>query len=167
MGMLRGSLGLDTGLVLEWRPGGRWRPVPGTDAPFPNGIELSADARTIYLNAYMAGEVRRIDRGTGKLLGRAAVPSPDNSAWSLDGRLLIASHRGGVRDQMACYGLAEGACAMPFAIVALDPESLTATTIFEHAGPPMGAGTIALDLGGELVIGSFASDRLIRVPMPR
>lgn len=167
LGMLRGSLGFDTGFVYEWRPAGGWRIVAGTDAPFPNGIELSEDGKSIYLNVYMAGEVRRIDRETGRLLGSAKVPSPDNSAWGRDGRLLVASHRGDVRDQMACYGLDEGACPMPFDIVAVDPETLESEVVVGLGGPPMGGGTIALDLGDELLIGSFAGDRLIRVPTPR
>jgi len=165
--MLRGSLGLDTGRVLEWRPGGRWRPVPGTDAPFPNGIALSADGDDVYVNAYLAGEVLRVERASGRVLARADVPSPDNSSWDRDGRLLVASHRGGVRDQVACYGLTEGACPMPFAIVALDPVTLEGETLFEQAGPPMGGGTIALDVGDAMLIGSFAGDRLIRVPRSR
>lgn len=167
IGMLRGSFGFDTGHVLEWRPAGGFRVVAGTEAPFPNGIEVSEDARSLYLNAYMAGEVRRIDRETGALLATAKVPSPDNSSWGLDGRLLVASHRGDVKDQMACYGLNAGSCPMAFDIVALDPETLEAEVLVQLAGPPMGAGTIALDLGDELLIGSFAGDRLIRVPKQR
>ncbi len=167
VGMLRGGFGFDTGQVLEWRPAGGWRGVAGTEAPFPNGIEVSEDGRSIYLNAYMAGEVRRIDRETGALLARAKVPSPDNSAWGRDGRLWVASHRGDARDQMACYGLDSGTCPMAFDIVALDPETLEAEVLVSLEGPPMGAGTIALDLGDEMLIGSFASNRLIRVPNPR
>ena len=164
LGLLRGALGMDTGHVLEWRAGGRWREVAGSEAPFPNGIELSEDGRSIYLNAYMADEVRRIDRESGEVLGVARVSSPDNSSWGPDGRLLVASHLGGLRDQTACYGLVEGACPMRFRIVAVDPESMATETLIEHAGPPMGAGTIALDLGDELLIGTFAGDRMIRVP---
>jgi len=163
LGIIRASLGFDTGFVYEWQPVSGFRKVPGTDAPFPNGIELSADGREIYLNAYSGGEVRRIDRETGEILARASIPSPDNLSWAQDGRLLVASHRGGIRDQMACMGIEEGACPMAFAIVALDPITLEGGPIFENAGPPMGAGTVALDVGDELVIGSFASDRVIRV----
>lgn len=53
---------------------------------------------------------------------------------------------------------------MAFKIVALDPDSMETETVFWNEGPPMGAGTIALDLGTELLIGSFAGDRMIRVP---
>jgi len=163
LGLIRAGLGFDTGFVYEWQPVSGFSKVAGTDAPFPNGIELSADGSEIYLNAYSAGEVRRIDRRTGETLARADVAAPDNLSWSQDGRLLVASHRGGIRDQMACYGLTEGACPMAFEIVALDPITLEGDAIFGNAGPPMGAGTVAVDVGDELVIGSFASDRVIRV----
>lgn len=64
---------------------------------------------------------------------------------------------------MQCQRLESGSCPLRFAIHALDPESLEGEVIFENAGPPMGAGTIAIDLGNELVIGSFAGDRILRV----
>ena len=164
-GMVEAALGLDTGLVLEWNSRGGWTDVPGTKAPFPNGIEISDDGRLIYLNSYMAGEVRRIDRVTGEQTGVANVSSPDNSSWSQDGRLLVASHEGGIADQVSCYGLLTGACPMAFKIVAIDPETFETQTLFRNEGPPMGAGTIAIDTGSELLMGSFAGDRMIRVPL--
>ena len=164
LGTFEAALGLDTGVVLEWHPGQEWREVPGTRAPFPNGIELSDDGRTIFLNAYMAGEVRKIDRITGEGLGTADVDSPDNSSWSRAGSLWVASHEGGLTDHANCYGLTEGACPMAFKIVAIDPDSMQVETVFWNEGPPMGAGTIALDLESEILIGSFAGDRMIRVP---
>lgn len=162
--LLRASFGLDTGRVYAWQPGRGFEPVPGTDAPFPNGIELSPDGKTIYLNVYLPGEVRRIDRASGEVLRGVQVPSPDNSSWARDGRLLVASHRGSFSDMRLCMDIESGACPMPFSILALDPQSLEAETLFEHEGPPMGAGTVAIDTGSELLIGSFAADRLIRVP---
>lgn len=162
-GVLRSRLGRDTGAVYEWQAPAAWRAVPGTDAPFPNGIELSGDGREIYLDVYSSGEVRRIARDSGELLAVARVPRPDNSSWARDGRLLVASHRGGLADEVKCWHLAAGACPMAFAIVALDPATLASTTVFANAGPPMGAATIAVDLGDEWLLGSFAGDRLLRV----
>jgi hypothetical protein len=167
-GLVKSSLGFDTGFVYEWQPDHGYSIVPGTSAPFPNGIELSPDARRLYLNVYSPGEVRQIDRATGELLGTAQVPSPDNVTWGSDGRLLVASHRGGLSDQLACMNLERGACGMEFAVVAVDPKSMETETLLLRAGPPMGAGTVALDLGdGELLIGSFAADRMLRIPAVR
>jgi hypothetical protein len=48
---------------------------------------------------------------------------------------------------------------MAFEIVAVDPASMQTETILRHAGPPFGGGTIAIDLGDRLVLGTFAGDR--------
>ncbi len=167
-GILKSSLGFDTGHVYAWQPGQGFNIAAGTHGPFPNGIEISPDGTHIYLNLYGSGEVRKIDRRTGEILGSAQVASPDNAAWGRDGRLLVASHGGGLSDQLACMTLDHGACGMQFSVVAVDPVSMETESIFSQAGPPMGAGTVALDLGdGELLIGSFAADRMIRVRVPR
>jgi len=167
IGMLLGMLGRDTGNVMEWHSGRGYRDVAGTEAPFPNGIEISGDGNDIYLNAYLAGEVRRISRATGNRLATAKVPGPDNLSWARDGRLLVASHTGAMSEQRVCMSLKEGACPMSFEIVALDADRLEGGAIFANQGAPMGGGTVGVDVGGELVIGSFAGDRVIRARFPR
>ena len=163
-GVLRSRMGFDTGAVYEWQAPATWTSVPGTAAPFPNGIELSQDGREIFLNAYSADEVRRISRETGELLAVASVRRPDNSSWSRDGRLLVASHTGGLADEVKCSIFSRGSCPMAFEIVSLDPVHLEIEPLFASGGEPLGAGTIAVDLGDELVIGSYAGDRILRVP---
>ncbi|HJQ84191.1 MAG TPA: hypothetical protein VKA21_08950 [Candidatus Binatia bacterium] len=154
--------GRNTGYVLEWQPGRGFARVPGTDDRFPNGITAARDGKSIYLNASMGDTVRRIERATGRELGRASVQAPDNVSWG-DGRLLVASIRAGVRRVMACDGIQGGACPTEFAIVALDPETLAERELYAGNGPPMGGGTAAVERDGELVIGSFAGDRVLRV----
>ena len=165
LSILRGSLlGSDTGWIYEWTREGGWKRLPGTDAPFPNGIDLSSDARTIFVNVYLGGEVRRIDRRTGEVTGRVAVSGPDNMTWSSDGRLLlVASHHAGIRDSMNCMSLTEGSCGFAFEIVAIDPETLERRTVVANEGPPMGAATVALQVGNDLWLGTFAGDRVTRV----
>ena len=167
-GILKAALGFDTGHVYQWESGQGFAIAKGTRAPFPNGIELSEDGRFIYLNVYSGGEVRKIDRQKGEVLATVAVASPDNVTWGRDGRLLVASHRGGLFDQLACMGLEAGACGMEFAVVAVEPGKMQAETLLNHAGAPMGAGTVILDVGdGEFLIGSFAADRMLRVRLAR
>jgi hypothetical protein len=106
--------------------------------------------------------VRRIDRRTGELLAKADVPRPDNVTWGDDGRLLVASHTAGLREMMACAGIEKGACGFEFQIVSLDPTTLESRVVFAHGGPPMGAGTVAVQVGPDLYVGSFAGDRIAR-----
>ena len=163
-GVIKATLGVDTGSVYEWKPDGGFRELPGSAAPFPYGIELSEDGSTVYLNVYAGNEVRRIDRESGTLLGSAPVSRPDNSSWGRDGRLLVASHHGGLPDMIQCQDIDTGGCPMAFEIVALHPETLAAEVVYAGAGAPMGGGTVALDVGDSLVIGSFAGDRVIFAP---
>lgn len=164
-GTIRALMGGDTGVVYEWQQSTGFEIVSGTEGPFPNGIEVSADGSEIYLNLYMGNEVRRVSRASGETLASAEVESPDNLSWAKDGRLLVASHVGGFSEYEPCMNLAAGACPMAFEILALDPVSLEGDVIFANRGAPMGGGTVAIDVGGELVIGSFAGDRVIRAPI--
>jgi hypothetical protein len=161
--LIRGLLSMEIGHVLEWQPDTGFRKVPGTGAPFPNGIEVSDDGGIIYLNVYMAGQLRRIDRRTGEVLGVVTVASPDNVTWGEDGRLLVASHEDG-RETMGCNAIDAGACPAAYAIVAIDPETQASEVVYRNAGAPMGAGTVAVEVAGELFIGSFKSDRIVRAP---
>lgn len=156
--------GGDTGWVYAWSRDEGFSEVPGTRAAGPNGIELSADGAKIFLNTTLASEVLRIDRRSGAIEARAAVPQPDNLTWANDGRLRVASLRGRMRELLACNGLEHGSCAMPFAIVALDPVTMQTETVYEGGpGTPSGAGTVGLEIDGGLLVGTFAGDRIVRV----
>jgi len=157
------ALGMRTGHALEWQPGRGMVPLPGTETVFPNGIALSADGGTIFLNSSIGGKVLRIDRASGRLLGSAEVPGPDNSTWAPDGRLLVASFVGPLWETLSCNETLRGACPVAFEIVAVDPETLASETIYRGEGAPMGAGTVGLRVGDELFVGSFAGDRILRV----
>ncbi|HJN51978.1 MAG: hypothetical protein QGI68_12615 [Pseudomonadales bacterium] len=161
LGTLKGLLGMDTGHVLHWSATEGFRQVAGTEAPFPNGIEISDDEEVLFLNVYMGNEVRKIRRSNGELLAKVEVVRPDNITWGSDGRLLVASHVDGLSELVACQNLARGACGFAFEIVALDPGSMSPTTLLSHRGAPMGAATVAVQIGTRLYLGSFAGDRIV------
>lgn len=162
--MGRAIFGIDTGYVLEWHPGGKVAKVRGTNAPFPNGLTVTPDGRELFVNVYMSNEVRRIDRKTGQLLGRAPVAHPDNVTWSDDGTLLVASHVGGLAQVAGCRSIKRGACPASFDIISLDPRTMKTHMLLHREGAPMGAGTVAVPLDRDLLIGSFKSDRMLIVP---
>jgi len=158
-------LRMQTGYALEWRPERGFAPLPGSQTIFPNGIALSADGATLYLNSSLEGKVLRIDRASGRALGSADVAGPDNSTWAPDGRLLVASFTGPLWETLACDGIERGACPIAFEIVAVDPETLATETLYRGGGAPMGAGTVGLRVGDELFVGTFAGDRILRVKL--
>lgn len=174
MASLAGAEELDAGFPTEptgeayhWRPGRGFRAIPGTAGIMPNGIVASPDGRFVYMNASAESSIRKVEVATGRELGRATVAAPDNVTWSPDGRLLVASLRGLEPERFAaCAQRRTGYCPIPFAIVAVDPESMTALgPVYESDGHPLGAGTVGLRVGDELFVGSFKADRILRVDL--
>ena len=60
----------------------------------------------------------------------------------------------------------EGTCGVAFSVLAAEPATLDLELIVEHRGTAMGAGSSAIQVGGQLFIGTFAGDRLARTPFP-
>ncbi|MEM7366792.1 MAG: SMP-30/gluconolactonase/LRE family protein [Pseudomonadota bacterium] len=165
--MLKGYLfGSDTGFVYNWRQETGFEKVTGSDGPFPNGIEKSEDESFLFINMYLGNEVRKLDVQSGRIVRTAPVAQPDNTTWSLDGEsLLVASHTDSMTEMGPCQELIEGGCGFEFEIVALNPEDMSRRTILKHRGAPMGGATVATDIGGALILGSFAGDRIAQVPV--
>jgi len=154
------------GWLLHWTPQAGFERVAGSVVRMANGFELSADEKTIYLNSTMGDGLRRIDRATGKITGHAALGALDNSTWAPDGSLLVAQlHATDPESFEVCSNLESGACPIPFQIVAIDPETMETSVRFDSTGSLMGGGTVGLQVGNELFIGSFAGDRILRVDL--
>lgn len=164
---VKALFGGDTGFVYDWHADAGFEEVPGTAGAMPNGIEKSADERFLYVNDYLGSEVRKIDLATAAIVARASVSYPDNSSWADDGKLLVASHTDTLAELLACAELTTGACGFAFEIVALDADTLEGFARLTHRGAPMGAATIAVSFDGDLMLGSFAGDRITRWRVPR
>ncbi len=159
-----------TGHAFVWRASGGYQKIEGTDGIMPNGIAASPDGKTLFLNVTMQNEVRKIDVATGQVLATAPVKMPDNVTWAPDGkRLLVASLHGFETANFAvCVDVPRGACPIPFTIQAVDAETMTPLgPVYESTGAPMGGGTVGLQVGNELFIGSFTGDRILRVALPQ
>lgn len=157
------AFGFDTGRVDRWTPAGGFAPVPGTDMPFPNGIERSADDRYLFVGSYTGGELRKIDLEAGTVVGRLEFPRPDNLTWASDGRLLQAGGIDTLTETLTCgRGVVGGGCGAAFEVVAVDPDSMRGELVLAHRGAPMGGVSVALEVEGELFLGAFTGDRIAR-----
>jgi len=163
--------GKPTGAVYRWSPGDDGMTVvPGTELPYANGIEVSADGKEFYVAssglatvlAYSNTDPARLLRSTEQL-----TFIPDNLHSGPDGRLLTAGLNlvdetcGNVK-QSEEFSLEEFAsCPRPFTVVAVDPRSMQVDVV--ATGPPnpqFSNITMALPVGDELWIGTFAGDRV-------
>lgn len=159
-----------TGHAFAWSAKDGYRKIEGTEGVMPNGIAASADGRILYLDVTMQNEVRKIDVATGKLLGKASVKMPDNITWAPDGQRLLAASLHGFETTnfSVCVDVPRGACPIPFAIQAIDADTMKPLgPVYESTGAPMGGGTVGLQVGDELFIGSFTGDRILRVALAK
>jgi hypothetical protein len=162
--MLFGALGGHTGQVYRWRPASGYSPVPHTEGAYPNGVLLSADGQSFYLNLYLSGEVREHDLASGEILNRVAVAKPDNSSLASDGSLLVASHDASIFTLLsAITSAAAERNGIPFEIIRVDPADFSANVLFRSEGDTLGGGTVAQQVGSDLYIGAFRGDRILRV----
>jgi hypothetical protein len=142
------------GELWEWHVGTGWHKVPGTEAAGANGLELSPDARTLYVAAWGSQSFFRVSRGE-KTPAREEVPlgfRVDNIRWAADGTLLAVGQGGAPGSQASI-------------VVKVDPRTLRVREVVRHPDTPaFGAGTVAVEVGKELWVGSFRGDRLAIFP---
>ncbi len=157
--------GGDTGFLLRWTREAGWSQVPDTNASAPNGVAVSPDGATYYTTAWGSQQLIRVaadgsDRREVDLGHRG-----DNLTWAQDGRLLSAGQKTEVTAVLTCATRKSGTCAVPFSVVAISPDSLETDVVLDHdPARVMGAASVAVDVGDALWIGSFASDRIARMP---
>lgn len=149
------------GKIREWTPDNGWRDVPGGHASGTNGILVSADSETIYFVSIGTYEVVRINRNGNPNRTSLLMPSADNLRWTKDKKILAASPRGSLfsifRD---CSNLKSGACGMEFAIVEIDPDTLSWKELIHHKGAPIGLATSAIKIGNRIYMGTAMGDRM-------
>ncbi|MDD9893891.1 MAG: hypothetical protein OXT49_10370 [Gammaproteobacteria bacterium] len=168
---LKAVLGIPSGHAVEWKglsvaDGRQFETVPGTEAGFPNGVELSADGRYLFMNTSVDGYVHKVDRVAGERVASSEkIPHLDNIRWDQSGRLLAASMPTGLFESVRCLEIAPNNCGGTYNIVRLDPETLAHEVIYSHeGGQPMGAATVGFQVDKHLYIGSYSGNRLVKTP---
>ena len=138
------------GELWEWHASSGWQKVPGSETSGANGIELSDDGKTIYAAAWGSQSFFRLSRGTNPPV-RTEIDLGfriDNIHWARDGKLLGAGQAGS-----------------DWRVVKIDPVTLKVEQIHSQPDVPgFGGGTVAMEVGKSLWIGSFRGDRIAIVP---
>jgi sugar lactone lactonase YvrE len=139
------------GALWEWHTGKGWQKVPGSDASGANGLEISKDGKTLYVAAWGSQSFFRMSLGQTPVkrddikLGFRA----DNVRWAPDGTLYVT-----------------GQGAQTTNVVKVDPNTLRVTEVLNQPGVPgFGQGTVAVQVGRELWVGSFRGDRIAIFPV--
>jgi hypothetical protein len=163
--------GSPTGAVYEWSPGDEgFIKIEGTEMPYANGIEVSGDGREFYVASSGLRKVLAFSNSNPTRLLRSTNEFsiiPDNLHMGSDGSLLTAGLAivdpvcGDVPMSLE-FDLEEFAsCPRAFSVVAIDPQSMQESVIASSPAQNHFSNiTMALEVGAELWIGTFAGDRI-------
>ena len=163
--------GTPTGAAYEWSPGDDgFTKIVGTEMPYANGIEVSDDGREFYIASSGLQKVLAFSNSNpAKLLRSTETFSiiPDNLHRGNNGDLITA---GLAISDPVCgdvpmsleFSLEEFAsCPRPFSVLAVDPQSMQASELASSPAQQHFSNiTMALEVGAELWIGTFAGDRI-------
>lgn len=163
--------GAITGGVYQWSPGDAgFEMVQGTELPYANGIEVSADEQAFFVATSGGQQVIAYSRSNPARQLRATEKLriiPDNLHMASDGRLVTA---GLLIDDPVCGNpINEGEfdldkfalCPRPFVATAVDPRTMEVEDLV--SGPAIETFsniTMALQVADEIWFGTFAGDRV-------
>jgi sugar lactone lactonase YvrE len=145
------------GELWEWHTASGWQKVPGSESAGANGLEISNDGRWFYVAAWGSQSFFRLSRGQTPPK-RDEVPlgfRVDNIRWAADGSLLAAGQGGKPGAQTSN-------------IVKINPETMAVRDVIrEPTTAAFGAGTVAVEVGNQIWVGSFRGDRIAIFPANR
>lgn len=155
--------GRETGYLMSWRPGTALSRLANSAAPFPNGIQLAADGRSVWFAAWTGKALWQYDLDSQSVQSKVPLDyMPDNLSWSADGRLLAA----GIADAATfrdCFVGKREFCQSSVHVAAFDPRDRQLRTLYEAPPGVLFGASVALQVGADLYIGAFTGDRLLRV----
>lgn len=153
--------------VWEWHADSGWELIPGSEDTAPNGIEISADGQFVYIAGWAEEKLTRLSRGMTPVQKDVIQLGfrPDNLRMALDGSVILAS---GHTDKNGNSISGEREPTLETTnVAAINPETLEFDLILvQPAIPGFISATTAVQIGGELWLGSYRGDRLAYLPMP-
>jgi hypothetical protein len=163
--------GESTGAVYEWSPGSiGFELVEGTELPYANGIEVSADDQEVYVASSVLFTVIAYSHSNPARQLRTTNPMafiPDNLHMGTDGNLITA---GLVLIDPVCgnvekageFDLAKfAACPRPFIVKSINPQTMQGTDLARSPAIKQFSNiTMGLVVGSDVWIGTFAGDRI-------
>lgn len=151
-----------TGDVWEWHTDGGWKRVPGSEDTAPNGLEVSADGRWLFIAGWREQKLTRLSRGQTPP-SKDVVPlafRPDNLRMSLDGTRIFAAGHGNIQEPRQPLRETSN-------VATIDPGTLEVRQIFEHpAIDGFVASTTAIQIGDEMWLGTHRGERIAYFPAP-
>lgn len=145
-----------SGAIWEWQSSTGWHMVPGSETSGPNGLEISRDGEWFFIGAWGTQTVDRLSRGRAPVQRDqvAAGFRPDNVRMASDGSILATG---------------QSSAGTPSARVArVEPNTMHLEQLISRPDDDVfSVGTVALEVGDEIWVGSFIGDRIARFKATR
>jgi sugar lactone lactonase YvrE len=117
--------GESNGSLWEWHTGKGWKIIPATETSGANGLELSKDGKTLFVNAWGSQSFYRMQMGQTKRDTVQLGFRADNVRWAPDGSLLVVGQGGGANGQ-----------AQTTNVVKIHPTTLKVTEVLTRPNSP-------------------------------
>jgi len=146
--------GENNGELWEWHTDSGWQKVPGSESAGPNGLEISKDGKTLYIGGWGSQSVIRLSRGQTPVKRDSVQVGfrVDNVRWGPDNMLLAAGQGGTAPSQTSN-------------VAKVDPNTLKAQEVVRQPyGDALTAGTVAIQIGKDIWVGSVRGDRIAIFP---
>jgi hypothetical protein len=155
--------GKPTGNVAVWTLGGGEQVLPGSEHGYPNGILVSEDGRSAYINGWITRDLHKYDLATKKEVAKLELTfMPDNLTWTPDGKILAAGIKG---INGNCPPESNNPCIQGFVLAQVDPKTMESRILYDNNGKALINGaSVAIEAGNAFYVGSFQGDRLLKLP---
>jgi len=143
--------------------------VEGSELLGNNGIELSADGKWAFNNAYTAGSLVRVPlrAGHGKKKTVKLGFNPDNLRWSFDGKLIATGHTASPEAVSACVSSNNPHCDINYQVAEIDPDTFKVKPLFSgSATHDFGVATVGLKTEKALWLGPVRGHCVAKVDLP-
>ncbi len=151
--------GETTGVTYIWTPGAGFRELEGARLSGNNGLLASKDGKQLWVNDQGRLQIVRfaIDGSAPPAFAKVGF-RPDNLRWAPDGTILAAGQIIAVDGSLAA--------ANGWGVARVDPETMAVTPVMTQPGrPEFSNGTVALQVGETLWLGTFRGDRVAYAPI--
>ena len=157
----RMARGENTGRLLEWRPGQGFRDLPGGVMSGANGLEVSADGKTIYASAWSGRKLVVLAGGARREIALDFMP--DNIHRLGDGSLLVAGQRTEVAKVAACTG---PQCPQAWVVARVNPRTGAVREVLARDGTAeVNYACTALEVDGVVYITARGDGRILYAPL--
>jgi sugar lactone lactonase YvrE len=151
----------DTGEVWHWQSQVGYSSLENTTGSFPNGIALSEDGNSLYINYWFSGTTVKYHLASRSTVASHSAGGADNLTV-VGGEVFVATHDITLADLERC-GPEVVMCTLPFTIHVLSANDLSPLRAYAYTGEMFGVATVAIPHGDNLWLGTFHGDRVARL----